>query len=270
MTRRNFMRSLVSGAVAAGGLLALHGAVIEPRWLEVTWHEISVPGLPAHLDGFVIAHLTDLHIHRFGHLEGQVIQALVDCKPDLVVMTGDMVESFRDLDAFVQFLEELAPLGVESVATLGNWEHSTVGLIEKVQEIYDDYDVRLLINEGMRLASGLEVAGTDDGSTGNADLGATLAGVSTEPGRIFLTHAPGIFYAQQVYDMPFDLVLAGHTHGGQVRLGSWRPVTSGHYVAGYYDTMLGRAYVSRGIGTTNLPVRLMCRPELPIFTLVRA
>lgn len=269
MSRRTFLKSFVRGAVAAGSLLALHCAVVEPRWLEVTWHEISVPGLPPSLDGYTIAHLTDLHTHHFGLLEAQVIEALVGCQPDLVVMTGDMVESFEDLDAFTRFLTELAPLRVPMIATLGNWEHSVAGLIERLQEIYNAFDVRLMINENLRLSSGLEVAATDDSSTGFADLGAALAGISTQPGRIFLTHAPGIFYAQQVYDMPFDLVLAGHTHGGQVRLGSWRPVTSGRYVAGYYDTMLGRAYVSRGIGTTNLPVRLMCRPELPIFRLCR-
>lgn len=269
MTRRRFLKSLAGGAIVVGGLMAVHGTLIEPRWLEVTWHEIQVRGLPLRLDGFTIAHITDLHTHHFGHLEAQVIQAIAQIEPDLVALTGDMVETFADLDAFKHFLTELSHYHVETVATLGNWEHSEVGLVEKVQEIYREYGIRLMINESVRLDSGLVVAATDDSSTGHANLQATLSGVSTRPGRIFLTHGPGIFYEQQVYDMPFDLALAGHTHGGQVRLGPWRPAASGHYVAGHYYTMLGRAYVSRGIGTTNLPIRFMCRPELPIFHLRR-
>ncbi len=270
MTRRRFLKSLAGGAILAGGLMAVHGTLIEPRWLEVTCHEIEVRGLPLRLDGFTIAHITDLHTHHFGNLEAQVVQAITQIAPDLIVLTGDMIESFADLDALKRFLRELSLCNVQTIATLGNWEHSAHGLVEKVQEIYNEYGIRLMINENTRLDSGLEVAATDDSSTGHANLQATLSGVSTQPGRIFLTHGPGIFYDQQVYDMPFDLALAGHTHGGQVRLGPWRPAASGHYVAGYYDTMLGRAYVSRGIGTTNLPIRFMCRPELPIFHLRRS
>ncbi len=269
MTRRKFLTSLAGGAVVAGGLIAMHGTLIEPRWLEVTLHDVPVRGLPLKLDGFKIAHITDLHTHHFGHLEAQVVQAIATNQPDLIVMTGDMVESFADLDALTRFLAELSHEQVETIATLGNWEHSQTGLVDKVREIYTEYGIRLMVNENLRLDSGLEVAATDDSSTRHASLQKTLAGVSTLPGKIFLTHAPGIFYEQQVYDLPFDLALAGHTHGGQVRLGPWRPAASGHYVAGHYDTMLGRAYVSRGIGTTNLPVRFMCRPELPVFHLRR-
>lgn len=269
MTRRRFLKSLAGGVMIAGGLIAVHGTMVEPIWLDVTFHEVPIRDLAPNLDGYTIVHLTDLHTHNYGRLEAQVIQAIARSNPDLVVMTGDMVESFEDLEAFKRFLTELSRLNVQALATLGNWEHSTPGLVEKIQEVYSTFGIRLMINESIRLDSGLEVAATDDGSTGHADLGATLSNVSTRPGRIFLTHAPGIFNEHQVYDMPFDLALAGHTHGGQVRLGPWRPAATGRYVAGYYDTVLGRAYVSRGIGMTHLPVRLMCRPELPVFRLRR-
>ncbi|MBA2664016.1 MAG: metallophosphoesterase [Bradymonadaceae bacterium] len=271
LSRRTFLAGMGGGVIAAAAITSLHGFVFEPKWLEVSVHEVKIAGLDQKLDGFVIAHLTDLHLRRFGYLEAEVLATLKAYAPDLVVMTGDMVETLAGMGALARFVRGLAGIEAPMIATLGNWEHGADGLIDAVSALYEAHGIRLLVNEHVTLPCGLTVAGTDDGSTGHADLARTLAGLPLKPGRLFLTHAPGIFDNFAVYDMPFDLALAGHTHGGQVRLGSWvpvLPVSSGHYVSGFYDTVLGRAYVSRGLGTTMIPVRFMCRPELPIFRLV--
>ena len=90
------------------------------------------------------------------------------------------------------------------------------------------------------------------------------------PFRLFLVHSPLALDGDYPGEAVFDLSLAGHTHGGQFRLGSFVPVTpggSGRFVSGFYDTDVGPGYVSRGIGMTLIRGRFMCLPEMPYFTL---
>jgi len=111
------------------------------------------------------------------------------------------------------------------------------------------------------------IAGLDDPSTGTPHLDTALKTVPQGPYVIAAFHAPAFFddIAGQV-----PLVLAGHTHGGQVRLPLvpvfWLPHGSGRFLEGWYAERGSRMYVSRGIGTTFLPIRFLCPPELAIIT----
>jgi len=112
----------------------------------------------------------------------------------------------------------------------------------------------------------------DDACTGNALLDKTLDAFSGAEANLFLTHSPGLLDLIPATAGRFDLALAGHTHGGQCRIGPfapYRPPCSGRFLSGWYEIPAGRAYVSRGTGTSVFPIRIACRPELPIFTLRR-
>lgn len=271
MTRRTFLR-LAAGSMLAGGALAVDAWALEPCWLETTRHAVPVGAGRHGLSGFVVAHVTDLHLRRTQPLHARVLQALERAAPGLVVLTGDMVESARHLGELGAFCARLVSLGCPVVATLGNWEYGEPGLVDAIAAMYARVGVRLLLNGRWSLAGGaLVVAGVDDGATGHADPVVALQGWENEGGvRLMLTHAPGILDAFPPGLAPAHLVLCGHTHGGQVRLGPVVPVRphgSGRFLAGFYETPAGLAYVSRGLGTTLYPVRLMCRPELALFWL---
>jgi predicted MPP superfamily phosphohydrolase len=136
-----------------------------------------------------------------------------------------------------------------------------------LEKTYKSAGVKLLVNDGVTLAEGLHVFGTDDSTAGDP----RLESLHRRPrdATLLLTHSPQ-FLDVLAHGPGSLLAVSGHTHGGQVRLGRavpFLPPGSGRFVNGWYDISAGRAYVSRGTGTSIAPVRFTCRPELPIFTL---
>ena len=265
-------RRMLAGAIGASGLVvASETLALEPRWLEVTTHRISVPGLSRAHEGFTIAQLTDVHLDSFGMLHRAIARAVAARAPQLVVLTGDVIDTERAFPVLETLVDSLRGASRTILATMGNWEHWGDVHMPSLAAHYQRAGARLLVNESMR-ADGLLVAATDDHYSEHADVTATFRDVPHDEPYLFLTHAPGLF-DQLPGDAPrFALGLAGHTHGGQVRIGNhapWVPPASGRFVCGAYDTAHGPVYVSRGIGTSVLPVRLMCRPELAFFTFER-
>lgn len=255
-------------AIAAGDAL-----VVEPRWLSITERDVPVDGLPTSLEGLKIAQLSDLHLSAIGSIEEDVVAAIRSLGVHLVAFTGDAVESASNLSSLEALVSAALAAGAsEVVGTMGNWEHWGHIPFADVANAYARAGGTLLGNESRMLKSGIAAVATDDYCVGRADLGAAMKRVNrSAPATVLLTHAPGVL-DQPPKDAPrFDLALAGHTHGGQVRPGFtlWTPPGSGRFVAGAYDTPCGPAYVSRGIGTSVLAVRFGCRPELPIFRMTR-
>lgn len=267
VTRRAFLHA----GCCAAGIAAVDGIAIEPSWLDVAEHDVPIPRLPAALQGFRIAHLSDIHLRALGSVHEKAIDAIRGLAPDLVVLTGDSIEGEGSLGVLEEFCRSLAAPGREVLATVGNWEHWGHVPLQRLSEVYARAGARLLGNESVLLKRGLSIVATDDFCSGNADVRAALAKVPSAPARLFLTHAPGVFETLPPGAPRFDLGLAGHTHGGQIRaLGTavWVPPGSGRFRSGMYDTAHGRVYVSRGVGTSVLPVRFTCRPELPVFRLI--
>ncbi|MDC3955317.1 metallophosphoesterase [Polyangium jinanense] len=268
LSRRDLLR--VVGCCAVG-IVALDALVLEPSWLEIAEHDVPVPGLPRGFEGFRIAHLSDLHLSSLGSVHDAILAAMKSFQPNLVVLTGDSVEDPNALAVLSEFCRALAATGREVVATVGNWEHWGEVPMDELRRSFVRVGARLLGNESTRLTSGIAVVATDDFCSGHHDLTSALRDAPAGPLRLFLTHAPGIFDELPKSAPRFDLGLAGHTHGGQVRaLGAplWVPPGSGRFRSGMYTTDKGQIYVSRGIGTSVLPVRFTCRPELPVFRLV--
>jgi predicted MPP superfamily phosphohydrolase len=268
--RRKFLR--VAGCCAVG-LTALDTFVVEPSWLEVVERDFLLPGLPKSLHGFRIAHLSDVHLHRLGRLHDSLFAAIQRIDPQLVVLTGDSIESPQALGVLEDLCRALAKSGREVIATAGNWEHWGNVDVTDLAKAYARSGARLLGNESILSKNGIAIIGTDDYCSGHDDLVAALRNATSGPFRLFITHAPGIFDKLPPGAPSFDMGLAGHTHGGQVRaFGApvWVPPGSGRFTAGLYETAQGRIYVSRGIGTSVISARFTCRPELPIFRLISA
>jgi uncharacterized protein len=270
LPRRALLRGGLFCACAAAGVDAV---LVEPRWLTVSRHEIAVPGLPGALAGYRIAQLSDLHLTSLGSLHDAVFREVTAFDPQLVVISGDAVESEGALTSLTELCRRLAAPGRDIVATLGNWEHWGHVPLLAVDAAYRRAGARLLVNESAAVPSGPRILATDDFCSGHDDIGAAIGTWSPSPVTLFVTHAPGLCDALPPSMPGFALGLAGHTHGGQVCAAGksvWVPPGSGRFREGLYTTASGPVYVSRGIGTSLVPVRFTCRPELPLFRLVTA
>jgi predicted MPP superfamily phosphohydrolase len=270
---------------------------LAPGWeyrVEVTDFNVTIPNLPAALDGLKIAHVTDLHIGRFVKADDvqRMAQMVASLEPDLIVITGDLVFHHRSEEELVTALQ---PLGAVSArlgiyATLGNhdyWQDSS-----EVTHALRATGIHLLRNESAEVASGLWLAGLDDLLAGEPDPDATLHNVPAGAATILLSHNPNVL--PQVAHRPL-LVLAGHSHGGQVKLpfqdlsqndrpglyarlmtafetvgflrrggnrdgiGCWR------YMGGWYEEGSARMYVGRGLGLVRPAFRLNCPAELTLI-----
>lgn len=259
-------------------LLWVYAWIIEPNWLDVTRHESWFTTLPEEFNGLVVAHLSDLHMRGYGARERRVLELLAEARPDVIAVTGDFTLEGSDPAAIRRFLEALSKqkpaFGIWAV--LGNHDHwyPPAPTDRAVRKLFADAGVALLVNEWGRIGKKLDtltLVGVDDPFSGLDNLGESLRGTQRTPFAILLAHAPQIFVKADL--TKFDLVLTGHTHGGQVRLPGlgalWLPAGSEGYDSGWFYGQYARMYVTRGVGTSILPVRFLCRPEIALITLKR-
>jgi predicted MPP superfamily phosphohydrolase len=250
--------------------------------IDVTQHTVRLQKLPREFSGLRILHLTDIH-HSLYFSQRAVLEAVElanQLQPDLVVLTGDYITYSR---AFVEPAAELlaslrARLGVYAV--LGNHDFR-VGA-DAVTRAFRRRGIEVLRNRHTVLRAGsrrLTLAGVDDISY-HADVTRALRGAPGAAPAILLSHSPAILPSAARHGV--GLVLSGHTHGGQVRLPildrlltergkTQRPrrprARWDRFQMGWYRQAETLLYISRGIGTVVVPLRLGCPPEMPLFTL---
>lgn len=275
MGSRGSRRGFLAGTAALAGAGLLDAFVLEPRWLEVTRHDVRVAGLPRSLEGLTLAQISDSHLKALGRVEQAIVAAVRSSGAALVLMTGDIIDAPGSVPLLGELCSALRGAGAEIVATLGNWEHWAGFVPAGLASEYRRFGATLLCDSTARVA-GVTVVGTDDGYAGSPRWERTLGelhGLGSSTPVVLATHSPAMFDAAPREAPRFDLGLAGHTHGGQLGIGSFKPLVppgSGRFVAGWYETRLGPAFVSRGTGTSIVPARFMCRPELPLFRLLSA
>lgn len=272
---------LVAAAIALP--LAIYAFLIEPFRVRLTKVEIPIKGLPAGLDGLTICHLSDMHTAGYGRLERNTARILSDLEADLCVMTGDLLNSREGLQALDRMLDSFKPrLGV--FAVLGNGDHKGFMTPGKIEDGLSSMKVNLLVNSHHAMivnGEDVKIIGVDDPFKRRDQFGRATAGMPRGGFRLLLAHSPDILSEVDGYHV--DLVLAGHTHGGQVRvpllgalwLNSSRriPVCNGYYDSGTLSRLLQRdmsgvrMYVSRGLGASGIAARFACPPEVALITL---
>jgi predicted MPP superfamily phosphohydrolase len=273
LSRRRLLL-LAGGALAGGAGLGLDAFGWAPRRVQVSRHEVAIPGLPPVLAGLTIAHLSDIHLYQGIHPAAERAMELVSAlQPDLTVITGDLVEQASLVGELPAFFRACRGR-LATVVTMGNWEYQTRVLPADLARAAGSAGAALLINEAVRVTLGgqeLALVGLDDPRAGLPDPEKALADLPSGIPTIWAFHAPG--YADLLSRLRFPrpvLALAGHTHGGQIRPPLLPPITppaSGRFVAGWYRDTFAPFYVSRGIGTSGVRARLRCAPEVGLFTL---
>jgi uncharacterized protein len=260
------------GSAAAAALTAgpagWYGAIFEPQDIEVVTRSIFVRGLSSKLDGSTLVQVSDFHIVRTEQVHTKMIQLIQAMKPGALIVTGDFVDDQSAVGEAVDLISNVnAPNGIWAVP--GNWDH-TANAVDALQSQLEAAGGHLLINQSAPLDASLWFVGVDDPASDHDDLVSAVKDVPAGVSRILLAHSPDIVRSLDQYQ--FDLVMCGHTHGGQVNLpvlnGAWlKEGPTSVYVQGMYSVHGSPLYVNRGIGTTTVPIRIACRPEITQWTL---
>jgi len=254
-------------ASVAPAAAAIDGLVITPRRLVTSDHSFTTGG-PGTGVTLRLLQVSDLHLRTIGSLERQVLETLHDSHPDVVLFTGDMVDRRTDLWKLEIFLRE-CPRLPRMFAIVGNWEHWAGIPLEALARIYEQHGIELLVNRSIEFdkdGNRVRITGLDDLVGGHPDAAAALAGANPAPNHLVLAHCPKARDMLALPEQhPADLMLSGHTHGGQIApfgVAMVLPGGSGGYVAGWYREGGPPLYVSRGLGTSLIPMRIGAAPEL--------
>lgn len=266
MTRRTLLKTIVAAGAGAIGGGGGYGFLYGRHELALTTGDVPVSGLPEALSGLRVGLLTD--VHRSGWVSHEdvdaAVQLLMRARPDIIILGGDYV-TWGDRAFIEPAAESLsglsAPHGV--FAILGNHDDDRAvpaALISRGITVLRDARTRLTINN-----ESLELAGIRFWTRRTADIAAVLRGASGTV--VLLAHDPRRLTEATALGVP--LVLSGHTHGGQVVLPGLGAVAAQKFpvVAGLARQDQTTLFVSRGVGTVYVPVRINCPPEVAVLTL---
>jgi len=277
----------LKGSLIAAAGVALYAGEIERHRIEVTQQEIALRGLSAAFDGFRIAQLSDIHMNEFteAFFLRRVVERVNRLRPDAIFLTGDYVSDGIGsrkyaIGAAWECANLLRELKCRQIfASLGN--HDVAVGAREVTEALTTNGIPVLNNACLpleRAGSRFWLAGVDDPVWGHPKpelaIPAAIRNLPCEP-VVLLCHAPD--YADQLLQTAagsaVGLMLSGHTHGGQIRLPLLGALMSNKlgrkYVQGGFRLGGLQLYVNRGIGTSGLPLRLDCLPEITLLTLRR-
>lgn len=260
----------------------------ETETIGITRREIALPNWPLSLDGFRALVVSDLHLSpsavRWGRRDQALAEMLGGLDCDVLLTPGDSANTRGSARIAADILRRARPrLG--TYITLGNGEHKrpweTNATVEELGRAG-----RVLVNEAAPITAGADtvwIMGVDDPSEDRDRLDRAARNVPENAPRILLAHSPEI--VTRLHRTPVDLVVCGHTHGGQIcppsGVAFWTQTQTldrsslGHGVYGPKDFAphnphaleRTRMYVSRGVGTAKLPIRVFCRPEIALLTL---
>ena len=277
--RRRALRTAGHALLAAPFVAMGYGAFVERLDFQVREVDVPLPGLPRDLDGLRVLQLSDIHLGAFLSERdlARVVDAAISLRPHLAVVTGDLISSHGDpLDVCIRQLARLkSDAGI--FGCLGNHEHYA-DAEDRTEAAGARAGIGFLRGRAQQLRFGsavLNLAGMDHQSMFRRDTYLAGADRLVVPGatNILLSHNPDVFpvAARQGY----NLMLAGHTHGGQVTveildrsINPARFLTP--YVCGLYRSGAAAGYVTRGIGTIGIPVRLGAPPEISVLRLRKA
>ncbi|WP_047982960.1 metallophosphoesterase [Ornithinibacillus californiensis] len=280
MNRRSFLKKFLGSTLALFGMTGsayYYARNIEPNLLTVNKEIIESNRIPASFNGFKIIQFSDTHIGFHYTLEQfqDLAEKINSLQPDLLVFTGDLVDRPNQYNWTPKLTEILANLQAPQGKywIYGNHDHGGYGT-EVIQDVMGQANFKLLKNSHQAIEQDVDriiLTGIDDVMLGSPNLTKALENTNPDLFTILLAHEPDFADISQKH--PIDVQLSGHSHGGQVRLPFvghlYTPIYAEKYVDGKYsfESSKMNLYVSRGIGTTRLPYRFLCKPEITLFTL---
>lgn len=270
ITRRRFI-SIILGLIPSA--ILIDSLWIEKYFIEV--NEFFLGKATPDSSSIKVIQVSDLHLQKVESKHHRLATKINEVKPDLILFTGDAIDKAENLSALDDFLKLLDDT-VQKVAILGNWEYwGNIDLIH-LRKIYEQHKCTLLVNESKQFTfqnRTIAITGTDDFVGGQADITKAMSNYVTSDHHIILNHCPE--YSEVVQEklsksIPTDVILSGHTHGGQINIFSYIPFLppgSGRFVKGWYREQTPPIYVSKGIGTSKVHARFGARAEVAVFHL---
>jgi predicted MPP superfamily phosphohydrolase len=276
LSRRAWIRTvLYSGIAITGGM-----GYVSSKRLEMVHADIPLVDLPRELEGLRVGVLSDFHAGAFATRQDidDAVRMVNEGNPDLIALLGDYVDgaysrSPKNVEKGSYVFDALgslnAPLGIYAV--LGNHDHWTDA--DLVREKLSKLPVVTLNNQGVGLDNGLAVVGVDDFWEGPSDAVRALRNIKPESVVLMLSHNPDV-NIQLRGDRLVRLVISGHTHGGQIRVpfinwAPWVPCSTKYrgYSGLIKETERRWTFITKGIGTFFVPIRIACPPDVAILRL---
>lgn len=258
--------------------------VWEALYIRLTRINLESAKLPSGTPPISILFLSDLHVSRRGRRERNLQRLLTNCpQVDLLLLGGDIAREEHGMAVALNILSEVkASAGV--FAVLGNSEHKNGAPTQQLAQMMRNCGVQILANENKLVSAKgctIAVAGVDDPYEGLDRPEAALSGIPDDCFKLLLAHSPEVIV--HMANQQVDIILAGHTHGGQIRLPKMRALYT-HNVRGVqldsgmftsealrqYNPKIAdgiNMYISRGVGCSLIPARFLCPPEAVLITI---
>ncbi|WP_419960559.1 metallophosphoesterase [Psychrobacillus sp. BM2] len=246
---------------------------ISNNWIQTTKITVESDRVPASFDGVKILQISDLHDATFGDDQERLVKKVKNTDPDLIFITGDLIDSNRyNLDQSLELVRNIVDIAPIYYVT-GNHEIATND-IENIKNSLSDLGVNVLSNEQQIIeynGEDIRIIGIEDPLNGILVKEALSQFEDSDLFTLVLSHRPETF--QDYVDYEMDVVFSGHAHGGQFRLpGLGGLVAPGQglfpsYTAGMYTENTTHMIVSRGLGNSVIPVRVFNSPEIVLVTL---
>lgn len=251
-------------------LASLSFIFIDALWFEkyiIDWNYFDISEKK---EGKIkVVQISDLHFDKLRSFHKSIAEKINKIKPDLIFITGDSVDKTEKIQPLNTFLK-LIDLSIRKYAITGNWEYWGNVDITALNKMYLENNCELLINENRTISvknRKVSIIGIDDFVGGQADFIKAINNLKETETTIVLSHCPQYrdIIEQQKGGVEIDVVLSGHTHGGQITFLGMAPIKpqgSGRYLKGWYKESEPKMYVSKGIGTSIFPIRFGARAEM--------
>ncbi len=257
-------------------LVGIWGVFIEPNHIKVEKLSLKIKDLPPSFQNLKILHFSDLHFKKFGQKEKKVLEILNQLNPDFIFISGDIVDwETNNFDSCQKFLRELAKNYQGRIfGVYGNHDHKN-RKFALLGTILKENKIKILNNESRKIERNgdfIYLIGVDDPHLGYDNIEKAMEEVENNSPKILLAHSPEIF--RKVKEKNIDLVLTGHTHGGQINIPLFSDLVlplkyDKKYKSGLFKENSTYLYVNRGIGETLLPIRINAFPEVTLITLLK-